>query len=78
MLYTLFLSNPYKYRIYSPVYKIIRDFRIEYNGKPAIEAWEYLHGEGGIPHSVGIAKFIITWNQDGSSHIADWRIDPWE
>lgn len=51
---------------------------IEYNGKPAIEAWEYLHGEGGIPHSVGIAKFIITWNQDGSSHIADWRIDPWE
>ena len=28
MLYTLFLSNPYKYRIYSPVYKIIRDFRL--------------------------------------------------
>ena len=31
MLYTLFLSNPYKYRIYSPVYKIIRDFRLENN-----------------------------------------------
>lgn len=28
--YTLFLSNPYKYRIYSPVYKIIRDFRMEW------------------------------------------------
>ena len=25
------MSNPYKYRIYSPVYKIIRDFRIKLN-----------------------------------------------
>lgn len=51
---------------------------IEYKGGPALEASEYLYGEGGIAHAVGIAKFIIVWDEDGNSRIDKWWVEPWE
>ncbi|MDE7273404.1 MAG: hypothetical protein K2N95_10150 [Lachnospiraceae bacterium] len=48
---------------------------VEYEGKNALQASEYLSAEGGIVHCVGIAKFIITWEADGTPKVADWWIE---
>lgn len=49
---------------------------IEYEGGNALQASEYLYGEGGIVHCVGLAEFIITWDEDGNSHVVKWWIEP--
>ena len=51
---------------------------VEYEGGLALEASEYLYGEGGIAHGVGIAKFIIVWDEDGNSRADKWWVEPWE
>lgn len=50
---------------------------VEYKGGYAVEASEYLYGEGGHAHGVGIAKFIIVWDEDGNSRVDKWWIEPW-
>ena len=49
----------------------------EYEGKDALEVSEYLYGEGGIVHGVGLAKFLIVWDQNGEGRIVKWWIEPW-
>lgn len=48
---------------------------MEYEGRDALVVSEYLSGEGGNVHCVGKAKFMILWEQDGSSRIVKWWID---
>lgn len=48
---------------------------VEYEGKNALQASEYLHGEGGIAHWVGTAQFLIVWDEKGNSSIARWWIE---
>lgn len=51
--------------------------KVEYEGKDALEGSEYLYGEGGIAHGLGLAKFLIVWDQNGESRIVKWWIEPW-
>ncbi len=53
--------------------------KVEYEGKDALEVSEYLFGEGGTMHGVGLAKFLIEWdrNGDGEGRIVKWWIEPW-
>ncbi|MDE7275544.1 MAG: hypothetical protein K2N98_01620 [Lachnospiraceae bacterium] len=51
---------------------------VEYENGSALEVSEYLYGEGGIAHGVGIAKFIIVWDEDGNSRADKWWVEPWE
>ena len=51
--------------------------KVEYEGKDALEVSEYLYGEGGLVHGLGLAKFLIVWNQDGEGRIVKWWIEPW-
>lgn len=46
----------------------------EYEGKKALQASEYLYGEGGIVHNVAIAQFLITWEKDGTPKVVKWWI----
>lgn len=48
---------------------------VEYEGKKMLQASEYLHGEGGIVHNVATAKFLITWEEDGTPVVARWWIE---
>ncbi|MDE6622312.1 MAG: hypothetical protein K2K74_17840 [Lachnospiraceae bacterium] len=47
----------------------------EYEGKNALQASEYLSAEGGVVHCVGIAKFLIIWEADGTPKVVDWWIE---
>lgn len=47
----------------------------EYEGKKVLQASEYLHGEGGIVHGVADAKFLITWEEDGTPKVIKWWIE---
>lgn len=47
----------------------------DYEGREALVVSEYLCGEGGNVHCVGIAKLLILWEQDGSSRIEKWWIE---
>lgn len=49
--------------------------RVEYEGGYGIQVSEYLYGEGGTSHGLGLAKFIIVWEKDKSSRIAQWWIE---
>ncbi|MCH5270424.1 MAG: hypothetical protein J1E83_06700 [Lachnospiraceae bacterium] len=49
---------------------------VEYEGQNALRVEEYLNGEGGVVHCIGIASFIIVWDEDGTSRIADWWVEP--
>ena len=49
----------------------------EYEGKDALEVSEYLYGEGGIAHGLGLAQFLIIWDSDGEGRIGKWFIEPW-
>ncbi len=52
------------------------DLRVaEYHGKKALQASEYLMGEGAVPHQVATAQFLITWQADGTPNVAEWWID---
>lgn len=48
---------------------------VEYEGKTVLQASEYLHGEGGTVHCVGIANFLITWEKDGTPRAIKWWIE---
>lgn len=47
----------------------------EYEGRDALVVSEYLSGEGGNVHCVGLAKLLILWEKDGSGRIEKWWID---
>ncbi len=47
----------------------------EYEGQDALVASEYLYGEGGHVHCVGLAKFLIVWEKDGSGCVKTWWIE---
>lgn len=52
------------------------DLRVaEYHGKKALQASEYLNGEGAVPHEVATAQFLITWKADGTPNVVEWWID---
>lgn len=48
---------------------------VKYQGKNALQASEYLSGEGGNVHNVATAKFIILWDENGQSYIDRWWIE---
>lgn len=48
---------------------------VKYQGKNALQASEYLHGEGGIVHGVATAQFIILWDENGKSYVDTWWIE---
>lgn len=55
------------------------DLRVaEYEGKKVLQASEYLNGEGGIAHGVADAKFLITWEEDGTPKVIKWWIEEYE
>lgn len=47
----------------------------EYEGKKALQASEYLYGEGGTAHGVATAKFLISWEEDGTPKVIKWWIE---
>lgn len=47
----------------------------EYEGQKVLQASEYLNGEGGIVHGVADAKFLITWEEDGTPQVIKWWIE---
>lgn len=47
----------------------------EYQGKKALQASEYLYGEGGVVHYVVTAQFLITWKADGTPEVVKWWIE---
>lgn len=49
---------------------------IEFEGENALQASEYLYGEGGIVHYIGFAEFIMTWDENGNSQVVKWWIEP--
>lgn len=48
---------------------------VKYHGKNALQASEYLSGEGGTVHNVATAEFIILWNKNGRPYIDKWWIE---
>lgn len=57
-------------------YRGLYNYRcVAYEGGNALQCSEYLHGEGGGAHGVGIAKFIIAWDKDGSCEVVKWWIE---
>lgn len=48
---------------------------VAYEDRYALKASVYLYGRG-IANWVGNAKFLIVWDEDGSSHFAKWWIEP--
>ncbi len=48
---------------------------VKYEGKNALQASEYLYGEGGIVHNVATAQFIILWDKNGDAYIDKWWIE---
>ncbi|MCM1156613.1 MAG: hypothetical protein NC314_12995 [Roseburia sp.] len=51
---------------------------VEYGDGYALQASEYLYGEGGIAHGVADVKFLIVWDESGNSHVEKWWIEPYE
>lgn len=52
------------------------DLRVaEYQRKNALQASEYLKGEGAVPHNVATAQFLITWKEDGTPEVVQWWIE---
>lgn len=49
----------------------------EYEGKDALEVSEYIYGENGIAHGLGVVKFLIVWDENGEGQIVKWWIEPW-
>ena len=48
---------------------------VEYDGKKVLQASEYLYGEGGVVHNVATARFLITWEKDGTPKVFKWWIE---
>lgn len=51
-------------------------WRGEYEGRDALEVSEILSGEGGTGHVLGLAKFLIVWDEDGEGKIVKWWVEP--
>ena len=52
------------------------DLRVaEYEGKKVLQASEYLCGEGGVPHGVAEARFLITWDRNGTPQVLKWWVE---
>jgi len=51
---------------------------VEYEGRSVLQASEYLYGEGGVAHGVGIAQFLITWKEDGTPEVLKWWIEEFQ
>lgn len=51
-------------------------WRGEYEGRDALEVSEYLYGEGGTMHFLGLAKFLIVWDENGDGQIVKWWVEP--
>lgn len=49
---------------------------VSWRGANALQAAEYLYGEGGSVHYIGSAIFIITWDEEGNAEAADWWVEP--
>lgn len=47
---------------------------VKYKGQNALQASEYLYGEGGAWHSIATANFIILWDENGNAYIDEWWI----
>lgn len=47
----------------------------KYRGKNVLQASEYLCGEGGTADCAAIAKFLITWEEDGTPKIIRWWLE---
>lgn len=50
---------------------------VKYQGKNALQASEYLAGEGGWTHLVATAEFIILWDESGHGYVDSWWIETW-
>lgn len=48
---------------------------VKYEGKNALQASEYLYGEGGVADCAAIAQFLITWEEDGTPVVIKWWIE---
>ncbi|MDE6847187.1 MAG: DUF5050 domain-containing protein [Lachnospiraceae bacterium] len=48
---------------------------VKYQGKNALQASEYLCGEGGNVHNVATANFIILWDKEGRGYVDRWWIE---
>lgn len=53
-------------------------WRSEYEGRDALEVSEYLYGEGGTAHGLGLAKFLIVWDENGEGEIVKWWVESFE
>lgn len=53
-------------------------WRSDYEGRDALEVSEYLYGEGGIAHGLGLAKFLIVWDENGEGEIVKWWVEPFD
>ena len=48
---------------------------VTWKGRDALQVSEYLYGEGGNVHGVGVAHFILVWDKQGNGSVADWWIE---
>ncbi len=48
---------------------------VAYGNGYALQATKNLHGSGGNPDCIGEAKFLIVWDEDGSSHVDKWWVE---
>ncbi|MCH5263687.1 MAG: hypothetical protein J1F42_12295 [Lachnospiraceae bacterium] len=48
---------------------------VTWEGRNALQAIEYLSGEGGTGHFVGWACFILVWDEQGNGSVADWWVE---
>lgn len=47
----------------------------EYEGQSALLVEEYLVGETGMVSGIGMAHFLLVWNEEGVCEVADWWIE---
>lgn len=48
---------------------------VKYEGKNALQASEYLYGEGGSAHEVATAQFLILWDENGNAYVEKWWLE---
>lgn len=48
---------------------------VVWEGRNALQVKEYLYGEGGIAHGVGVACFVLVWDAQGNGSVADWWVE---
>lgn len=48
---------------------------IGYRGQNALKCMEYLYGEGGIAHGIGVAVFVFVWDGNSKFDLAEWWVE---